>query len=193
MDPDADIAFLNRHGACVAWHPGFLDATEADRSYAALTAELVFNDEEVSRVCVFGRWHVIPRRQTAYGDDGLSYTFSGCTVPARPWTPELTQLRARLHDQTGFRANFMLANLYRSGADSIGWHRDDEVQLRRMDAKTSGLPTATLRLSHGSLLMMCDPTNKLWQHQVPRRGGRVRIDPRLNLTWRAIGANVTST
>lgn len=34
-----------------------------------------------------------------------------------------------IEDNTGFRFNSMLANLYRDGHDSLAWHSDDEKSL----------------------------------------------------------------
>lgn len=202
---DSEIEYLNRNGAVVELEAGFLPPYEADRAFHALTAQLVFNTDEASRVRVRGHWYAIPRRQTAYGDAGTQYRFSGCTVPARPWTPELASLRARVRESTGLETNFVLVNLYRDGNDCVGWHRDDEAdlgpepeivslslgavrdfQLRHRDARVGGVRTVTLPLPHGSLLVLRNPTNKLWLHQLPRRGGSNpgRIAPRLNLTWR---------
>jgi alkylated DNA repair dioxygenase AlkB len=132
-------------------------------------------------------------------------------VPARPWTPTLARLRDLVRERAEFAANFVLVNGYRDGRDCIGWHSDDEAdlgpapeilslslgaprdfQFRRRDAAASRLETVTLALQPGSLLVMRDPTNQRWQHQVPRRGGRhpERVGPRLNLTWRQILASV---
>jgi len=106
-------------------------------------------------------------------------------------------------------------NYYRSGRDCIGWHADDEhdlgdaptilslslgatrdFQFRHREvfpragqaARRPELQTVTLPLGSGSLLIMRDPTNKDWKHQLPRRGGSkaALIGVRLNLTWRRI-------
>ena len=94
------IELLNRCGAKVTYQPDFFAPDEADRQLAALLAEVQFNRPEESRVFVHGRWREIPRLQVAYGDDGTSYRFSGCTVPARPWSqaPKLQGLRQRLRE-----------------------------------------------------------------------------------------------
>jgi len=46
----------------------------------------------------------------AYGDDGLTYTFSGVTIPARPWTPLLREIKTRIESVTGKMFNFVLIN-----------------------------------------------------------------------------------
>ena len=48
--------------------------------------------------------------QTAYGEEGLSYTFSGNTVPAQPWIPSLICIRDLITSVTGFHFNFVLVN-----------------------------------------------------------------------------------
>ena len=50
--------------------------------------------------------------QVAFGDDGLSYTFSGHTVPAKPWLPFLIQIRDEITRVTGYSFNFVLINRY---------------------------------------------------------------------------------
>ena len=136
-------------------------------------------------------------------------------VPARPWIPLLCTLRELLRERTGYAPNFVLVNYYRSGRDCIGWHADDErdlgnaptilslslgatrdFQLRHREAfpragqaaRRHELQTVTIPLCSGSLLIMRDPTNKNWKHQLPRRGGTqaATIGARLNLTWRRI-------
>ena len=211
------LAYLHQHGARVEYYPAFLSPIEAERYKQGLLTSLEFNAEEESKVRrPFSREKIaIPRRQTAYGDPGTSYTFAGCVVPARPWMPLLCTLREVLRQRTGYEPNFVLVNYYRSGLDSIGWHADAERDLGNAPAILSlslgaerdfqfrhrsafpqvgkpalrpALQTVTIPLRSGSLLIMRDPTNKHWKHQLPRRGGKqaAEIGARLNLTWRRI-------
>ena len=173
------------------------------------------SDEESSIRRPYGRdLCKVPRQQTAYGEPGTHYAFSGSVVHARPWIPVLLELRDALHGRTGFRANFVLVNHYRSGADYMGWHSDDErdmgpepelysltlgaardFQFRRRAARGAGnappREIITLPLASGSLLHMQHPTNRDFKHQLPRRGGRQpeHIGPRVNLTWRRIAVD----
>lgn len=124
-----EIDYLNGHGASVAYSPTFLSVEEAKHYWTTLMTQLEFNSDADSRVRIHGRWVDIPRRQTAYGDTGVCYSFSGCSVAARPWIPVLASLRALIQERTGFAANYVLANFYRDGADCIGWHHDDEPGL----------------------------------------------------------------
>jgi len=211
------LAYLNAHGACVEYDPAFLSRTEAIYYIQGLMARIEFDPEAASMVRrPFSRDKIaIPRRQTAYGDVGTAYTFSGCVVPVRPWIPILDALRDLLRERTGYTPNFVLVNYYRSGSDYIGWHADDERDLgsaptilslslgaerdfqfrhreafprARRRAPRPELKTVTITLRSGSLLTMKDPTNKNWKHQLPKRGGKAAqaMGERLNLTWRQI-------
>ena len=51
---------------------------------------------------------ILGRFQAAYGSTGLKYTFSGCTVPARPWTPTLLKIKADLEEIVPYKYNFCL-------------------------------------------------------------------------------------
>lgn len=215
FDPPDALALLNAHGARVEYRPGFLAADEARRWMDRLMGELEFDPPDVSRMRqpFTGRWVDIPRRQAGYGDPGTAYAFSGGRVPARPWTPGLRELRGLLAERTGEATTYVLVNLYRDGADRMGWHSDDErdlgdepcilslslgatrdFQFRRRSrgaadpGADAAIGTVTLPLEPGSLLVMRHPTNVHWKHQLPRRGGSRphRIGPRLNLTFRRI-------
>lgn len=48
----------------------------------------------------------------AYGDDGISYKFSGLTVNALPWTDLLLCIRDKLYELTGHRFDFVLINRF---------------------------------------------------------------------------------
>jgi len=96
--------------------------------------------------------------------------------------------------------NSVLANLYRNGRDSNGWHADDEPELgsqpiiasvslgatRDFQFKHRQLAqhSYTQELSSGSLLVMGGAMQAHWLHQLPKR---LRVqDPRINLTFRYI-------
>lgn len=210
---DASVAYLNEHDADVVYFPDFLAPEEASFFYEQLLAQVDFDPPEKTAVRrPFSKEKVpIPRLQTAYGDPGTSYRFSGITVHARPWIPILLELKEILERRSGCTPNFVLLNYYRSGRDSIGWHSDDEkdlgtcpeiaslsfgatrdFQFRNKEdfGKTNQnrtFRTVTLPLEHGSLLIMRHPTNRNWKHQLPKRTGKA-TDPgaRLNLTWRTM-------
>jgi alkylated DNA repair dioxygenase AlkB len=187
--PDADVRY----------RPEFLPALRATVLFHALHDEL---DWRADRVQLFGRAYPIPRLHQWYGDAAATYRWSGLTMQPCPWPPSLCALRDSLQTALNCRFNSVLANLYRDGADCMGWHADDEQELgpepviasislgaerdfvlrcRRKDAQVANVK---LPLAHGSLLLMQGVTQQHWQHSLPRRK-RV-TEARINLTFRLI-------
>ncbi len=48
--------------------------------------------------------------QAAYSDEGITYSFSGLTMPTKNWIPLLSQLQDIVSKLTGFNYNFVLVN-----------------------------------------------------------------------------------
>jgi alkylated DNA repair dioxygenase AlkB len=155
-------------------------------------------------VRVFGRVHPVPRLTCWIGDPGCRYRYSGLVQTPQPWTLPLLNLRERLEGGLGVRFNSLLLNRYRTGADRMGWHADDEPELvadhpiaslslgasrslrfrPRPQRAGSGSPPRSVPLDDGDLLVMEGPTQRHWQHALPERrrlGGE-----RINLTFRCI-------
>lgn len=178
--------------------PGFLDPEEASSYFAALQSRI---DWHTPRVFVYGRWIDSPRQSAWYGDRGAVYRYSGTINEPIPWLPELKALRERLNDFCKNQFNSMLANHYRSGNDSMGWHSDDEKELgpepviasislggvRRFllrHRRRKDLPTHEIMLENGSLLVMRASSQGAWRHSIPKT--RRAVAPRINLTYRHI-------
>src|SRR5690606_6222598 len=133
-----------------------------------------------------------------YGDAGASYTYSGARFVPEPFTPALAALRGRLQAFTGRAFNSVLANLYRDGNDSVGWHSDNEPELgpepaiaslslgasRRFRLRHAHLPPVSVDLHSGDLLVMPGPLQRHWQHTLPKT--RRPVGARINLTFREI-------
>ena len=181
------------------------DKTEADNLYDLLENEVQYNLK--SQVKIFGKTFDVPRRQTAYGDNGLTYTFSGVTVAARHWTTLLLRLKMTVETICKEEFNFVLVNRYNDGNDCIGEHQDDEKDLELQAPivslsfgqnrdfvfkhKTSRgcknkpiIPNIKFNLEHGSMLVMRSPTNTNWYHSLPKRSVKTHPNPRINLTFR---------
>uniref|UniRef100_A0A8C5LUN2 DNA oxidative demethylase ALKBH2 n=1 Tax=Leptobrachium leishanense TaxID=445787 RepID=A0A8C5LUN2_9ANUR len=181
--------------------------TDADEIFLQLEREIEYFSGDLSRIKVYGKWHNVPRKQVTYGDDGLTYKFSGITLSTKPWIPLLDSIRERVKHATGHIFNFVLINRYKDGNDHIGEHRDDERDLvprspiasvsfgacreflfRHRDARCKNpklqIEPQKLELAHGSLLMMNFPTNVYWYHSLPVR--KKVLSPRINLTFRNI-------
>ena len=89
------------------------------------------SDPELTRIKVFGKWHDLPRKQAAYGSDGVTYKYSGLRVSALPWkqAPILQEILIRVKRATNIEYNFVLVNRYQDGKNKIGEHKDDEKEL----------------------------------------------------------------
>lgn len=183
----------------IEYVPVFLDRGEADRLFDRLRSELAWERREIR---LFGRNVMQPRLVAWYGDRGARYRYSGVTWEPLPWHPALLEARKRLEAETGGRFNSVLANGYRDGRDSMGWHSDDEPELgdepviasislgeerrllfRPRDAAVRG-PGRTLAIQpgHGSLLLMRGACQRYYQHSLPKT--RRTVGWRINLTFR---------
>ncbi|ESO97863.1 hypothetical protein LOTGIDRAFT_103779 [Lottia gigantea] len=179
---------------------------EADNLLKECEKILCYNEGKLAKICLFGKWHNIPRKQVAHGDEGLSYKFSGNSIPARPWLPLLENIRDDITRQTGYKFNFVLINRYKDGSDYMGEHKDDEKDLeadhpiaslslgqardfifkhqdsRGKNSTRRDIPPLKLVLQHGGLLMMNYPTNSYWYHSLPCR--KKLFNVRINMTFR---------
>ena len=189
--------------ACVEYHPDFLDAVEAGACLQRLWRNLAWEQREIT---LFGRRVLQPRLTAWYGDEQAVYSYSGLRLHPRPWHELLVGLKTRIERFTAAQFNSVLANAYRDGADSMGWHSDDEPELgeqpviaslslgaarRFLLRENRRLPdhrrkSLGLMLEHGSLLLMKAECQRGFQHSVPRT--RRPTGLRINLTYRLICA-----
>jgi len=151
-------------------------------------------------ILIFGREVMQPRLTAWYGDPGCSYVYSGKRNEPLPWTPLLTELRDAVQSVTGARFNSVLANCYRNGQDSMGWHSDDESELgpdpviaslsfggtRRFcfQHRKNKAQKLALLLQDGDLLLMAGATQANYRHALPKTVKPVA--ERLNFTFRWI-------
>src|SRR5262245_49586795 len=170
----------------------FLPPTEADDLFARLRDTVPW--EQSGRP---GR--LFPRLTAWYADAGLTYSYSGVTHHAVPWTPELLAVKQRAEAAAGTTWNSLLLNYYRHGQDSIGFHADDEPELGS-NPVVGSISLGAVRkfvlkhpasgekrefgLQHGSLLVMGGSSQHHWRHGVPKT--KKPVGPRINLTFRKI-------
>ncbi len=174
--------------------PVFLNPKQADSAFATLKQQLRWRQEEIQ---MFGKKILQPRLQAWHGEK--PYTYSGLAMEPQPWSPLLLDLKQRCETASQVTYNSVLANLYRDGQDSMGWHQDNETELglnpviasvslgesrrfllRHIQTKQK----YELELSHGSLLVMAGETQHYWQHSIPKTA-KPRVE-RINLTFRHI-------
>ena len=72
------------NGLLVCLDKSFYDKKTADHIFEELQKNVVYDAN--STVKIFGKIYPIPRKQTAYGDPGTTYSFAGCTVEPKQWT-----------------------------------------------------------------------------------------------------------
>lgn len=154
---------------------------------------------EQHELVLFGRTVNAPRLSAWHGDPEARYEYSGVALQPNPWTESLLHIKTATEALCGSRFNSVLANLYRDGKDSVGWHSDNERSLGPKPIIASVSLGATRRfvmrhkrkrqqlalsLEAGSVLVMAGETQRHWLHHLPKT--REPVGPRLNLTYRSI-------
>jgi len=174
----------------------FYSEPEADRLFAELQSGLAWRQEDIF---IFGKWIKAPRLMCWYGDADSRYRYSGVNHEPAPWTMALQSVRDDLERYCSCRFNSVLANFYRDGNDSMGFHADDEKELGvnpmiaslslgderlfRLHHKKRN-ETLDIELGHGDLLIMAGVLQHHWRHSIPKT--RRYKGPRINLTFRKI-------
>ena len=188
---------LNLPDANISYFPHFLKPEVANSAFDIFLDELEWRQHYIK---IFGELLPQPRLTALYGNNDQSYTYSNLTLKPLKFTPELLEIHQKLKELTKINFTHCLANLYRDGNDSMGWHADDEKELgenpviasvslgasRRFQLKHRSDPNLKyqLELEHGSLLLMAGTTQHFWKHQLPKT--RKPVSPRINLTFRTI-------
>ena len=183
---------LLRDGAWYTYEPAWVD--EPDSLFAALMAEHSWEERTI-----WARDKPVLQPRLVSWSGELPYKYSGQTLEPRPWTGALATLVGRLRDELDVPFNHAVLNLYRDGRDRVAMHADNEPELgrdpviasvslgaeRRFVIEHKGRRRKkTLRLAHGSLLVMGGSFQHRWRHAVP---GDTRVkEPRINVTVRVL-------
>ena len=173
-----------------------LDEASAWQYYDVLWNEIEWKQDVVK---LYGKEWITRRKTAWYGDNGIAYTYGKLTRYALPWTPALLALKALTEKITRSMYNSCLLNLYHHGNEGMGWHSDDEPEMKRHASiaslslgaarrfdfrhRTTG-ETLSVVLAHGSLLEMKGGTQHHWKHQMPKT--TKVLQPRINLTFRTV-------
>lgn len=169
------------------YYPDFFE-----RSYfEQLKNELPWQQNEIR---VFGKTHQEPRLTCWFGP---AYKYSSIQWPKTAFSELMSEIKIQLHHAVDFPFNAALANYYRSGDDSMGWHSDNEPEMDRsliasatfggtrtfrFRNKNTGA-TISLELLDRSLLLMVNMQDE-WQHALPK--SKKQKTPRINLTFRRL-------
>lgn len=180
-------------GGSAVLYERFLSPCRCDRYFDDLLDQVSWGQEYAQ---FFGRRVPLPRLTAWYGQ--IAYRYSGVVHPAAPWPAVIDELQQEVARVVP-PPNAVLANLYRDGRDSVGWHADDDPELgpqpviaslnfgatrRFVLRRRSEGERVTFDLPHGSLLVMSGECQHRWQHAVPKTAGVV--GPRVNLTFRRV-------
>jgi alkylated DNA repair dioxygenase AlkB len=187
---------INLRNGWIQYAADFLDPQAAADLYAQLKNELNWESGEIT---LFGKTYATPRLEAFYAEDLQAYGYSGKKLTVNPIVPILETLKLHIEQTCGATFNSVLANFYRDGQDSNGWHADNEKELgknpviaslslgavRRFDIRhETTREQFKYELQPGSLLVMGGEMQHYWKHQVAKTkqvtGGRI------NLTFRFI-------
>lgn len=181
----------------VALYYGTLFAIEqATRFYNILEKKIPWENDVVH---MFGKRIVTQRKVAWFGDKAYPYKYSNTTKVALPWTKELLEIKHKVEDASHEKYNSCLLNYYHEGIEGMGWHSDNEKELKPNGAIASvsfgatrkfsfkhreTRETKSVLLEHGSLLVMKGEVQSHWLHSLPKT--KKVTTGRINLTFRTI-------
>ena len=174
----------------------FFNSADSNKLLKKFISELPW---ESMIIKMFGKDTKIPRLQCWIGDKGCEYRYSGKQLNRQIWSQDLIMIRKKIYKELKIDFNSVLANYYRDGKDSMGWHSDDEKELgpnptiasisfgserdlvfrNKITKETLAIPQ-----TNGCLILIDGETQRNWQHSIKRT--RKVIGPRINLTFRNI-------
>ncbi len=192
-ETDPDKNWLPQDGT-VNYFGKIYSTSEANSFFDKLMKEIKWEND---KAVIFGKPIVTKRKVAWYASQPFSYTYSGTTKVALPWTATLEEIKQSIEKHTGETYNSCLLNLYHSGEEGMAWHSDGETELKKngaiasvsfgVERKFSFKHKQTkeridLPLEHGSLLVMKGATQTHWLHRLPPT--KKVFKPRINLTFR---------
>jgi alkylated DNA repair dioxygenase AlkB len=168
----------------------------ADKYLALLSTKIEWRQDVIK---IFGKIITTKRLVAWYADKGICYTYSGITKSASKWTNELLEIKAIVEKVTHEQYNSCLLNFYHDGDEGMGWHTDNEKELKPNGAIASlslgakrkfvlkhkeTKEKVSVQLESGSILLMKGSTQAHWLHSLPK--SKKIVAPRINLTFRQI-------
>ena len=180
----------------VVYHPGYLDNDLAEIYLDFCLTQLPWNEEMVT---LFGKTHRAPRLSCAIADLGCVYRYQGSQIEPMEFPPCLNQLRHQLSSDLQVTFNYVLATLYRTGHDHVGWHADDERDLvndepivnislggtRRFHIKTrDGRSRRAIDTQHGSLTILSGGRQHNTKHRLAKT--QRAVSSRVVLSFRQV-------
>tara|TARA_B100000446_G_scaffold181769_1_gene199505 strand:- start:424 stop:1017 length:594 start_codon:yes stop_codon:yes gene_type:complete len=188
---------LNLPDSDIKYYPNFFNKEKADAYFNSLLKDTNWQQDDIT---VFGKTYKQPRLTALFGNNGKPYSYSNITMYPEDFSEELQQIKNKVETKVNAKFTTCLANLYRNGNDSNGWHSDNEKELGQnpiiasvsfgaernfhLKHKHDKSLKQKLLLQHGSLLLMQGKTQHYWLHQIAKT--KKEIGQRINLTFRII-------
>ena len=177
-----------------------------EQFYNSETSNFLFNTlrKEIQwqqdNIKLFGKTYKQPRLTALYAENEKPYSYSNITMYPESFFKELEQIKSDIEEKIAHKFTTCLANLYRTGNDSNGWHSDNEKELGRnpviaslslgatrsfqLKHKTDSSQRFNIELPSGSLLIIKGTTQEFWKHRIPKT--KKHVGERINLTFRTI-------
>lgn len=169
--------------------PGLLSEEESDRLMRKFIIETPWQQRKQK---MWDKEVLTPRLTAWYGERMEEEPI--------PWTPELLMIKEKVESISGVKFNSVLLNYYRDGNDSVAWHSDKENvlgkrpviasvtfgQVRSFDIrrKTNHKEIYSVRLEHGSFLLMKAGLQEAFEHRIAKSTRPMKA--RVNLTFRVV-------
>jgi alkylated DNA repair dioxygenase AlkB len=113
---DLKIMHFNIPDAELTFYDHFFNREDSDHHYRVLMDETPWKQEPIT---IHGKTHPTPRLTAWYGKG------RGGQIK-NPITPTLETIIEKIEKETAIPFTSVLLNLYRTGQDSVSWHRDYE-------------------------------------------------------------------
>lgn len=173
---------------------GYLDETKASKlmKYLLDDAELPW---EQSDVTVYDKTYKTPRLQCWMGDNRVNAEVYSAN--RTEWDPKIQKLKTKIESTLDFEFDYLLLNLYKTGAHYISYHADNEVvkntdlvaslslgETRKfyVREKVGKTEKYDFELHSGDLLVMDGYMQRSYKHSVPKT--TKPVGKRINLTFR---------
>lgn len=174
----------------LTYKAGFYNQVESDILLEKLIKETPWTQTKQK---LWDKEYLTPRLTCWYGE---TKRIAGIL----PWTADLQAIREVVEPLAGVKFNSVLLNYYRDGNDSVAWHSDKESimgsqpviaslsfgQVRSFDirCKADHKEHYSIRLEHGSFLLMKAGLQEGWEHRIAKSTKPMKA--RINLTFRLV-------
>ena len=188
-----ELQIINFEGEAIYYGPIF-SLEQSSLFFDDLLNNIEWKNEEI---IMFGKEIISKRKVAFYADDGVDYTYSNKTKKGLSWTASLLKIKSVVENYTHVNYNGCLLNLYHDGNEAMGWHSDNEKEIKPNSSIASvsigierkfsfknklSKETIAVQLENGSLLEMKGTIQKNWLHALPK--SKKITKPRINLTFR---------